>query len=167
MKCFVETSKKATGMDGEMNYKEYYNSSLQKGLEFQDFVAIALLKEIGIPLTSLSSKKFQFSVGENLQGIEIKFDDKFFDTGNIYIEVKEKSNPINLNYVDSGIYRNDNTWLYLIGNYSTMFIFGKKHLQLMYESQKYREVENSTKTSIGFLVPVSDATKYSLKKINL
>jgi len=150
-------------MVGEMKYKEYYNECLQKGLEFQDFIATILLKEIGIPLSSFSSKKFQYSIGENLQGIEIKFDDKFKETGNIYIEVKEKSNPNNLNYVDSGIYRNDNTWLYVIGNYNCVYIFGKKHLKLMYTSNKYKEIKKST--SVGFLINSVDADKYCLKKI--
>lgn len=151
-------------MDGATNYKEYYKECLNRGEEFQDFIAIVLLKEIGIPLSSLSSKKFQYSVGENLQGIEIKFDDKFKNTGNVYIEVKEKSHPDNKNYVNSGIYRSDNTWLYIIGDYSCVYIFGKEHLKLMDISKKYREV--TTPTSIGFLIPSSQADKYCLKKLN-
>lgn len=153
-------------MDGVTNYKnynEYYSEKLQEGLEFQDFITDLLIKEIGISLSSYSSKKFQNTIGENKQGFEIKFDNKMIDTGNIYIEVKEKSNPDNANYVDSGIYRNDNTWLYLIGNYTTVYIFGKSLLKLMYESKKYKEVQTST--SIGFLLKKEDADKYCLRKI--
>lgn len=150
-------------MDGEMNYKKHYDGCLQKGLEFQDFIATILVKEMGISLSSFSSKKYQFKIGENMQGIEIKFDDKFKNTGNIYIEVKEKSNPANLNYVNSGIYRVDNTWLYIIGNYECVYIFGKQHLKLMHTSRKYREV--TTPTSVGFLLPSDDADKYCLKKL--
>lgn len=152
-------------MDGEMNYKTYYFEKLEEGLEYQDFITELLIKEIGISLSTFSSKNYQNKIGENRQGFEIKFDNKMLDTGNIYIEVKEKSNPNNQNYVNSGIYRNDNTWLYLIGNYQTVYIFGKSHLKLMYESNKYREVK--TKTSIGFLLPILDANKYCLKNISL
>lgn len=152
-------------MDGEMNYKTYYFEKLEEGLEYQDFITELLIKEIGISLSTFSSKNYQNKIGENRQGFEIKFDNKMLDTGNIYIEVKEKSNPNNENYVNSGIYRNDNTWLYLIGNYQTVYIFGKSHLKLMYEIKKYREVK--TKTSIGFLLPILDANKYCLKNISL
>ena len=151
-------------MDGVTKYKNYYNDCLEKGLEYQDFIASLLIKEVGIPLSSLSSKKYQYSVGENLQGIEIKFDDKYEKTGNIYIEVKEKSNPNNNEYVNSGIYRNDNSWIYLIGNYNEIFIFGKSHLILMHKSNRYRAVKKPT--SIGFLLPKEDAEKYCLKQIN-
>lgn len=152
-------------MDGEMNYKTYYFEKLEEGLEYQDFITELLIKEIGISLSTFSSKNYQNKIGENRQGFEIKFDNKMLDTGNIYIEVKEKSNPNNHYYVNSGIYRNDNTWLYLIGNYQTVYIFGKSHLKLMYESNKYREVK--TITSIGFLLPILDANKYCLKNISL
>lgn len=150
-------------MDGEMKYKEYYNDCLQKGLEYQDFITTVLLSQIGISISSFSSKKYQYQVGENLQGIEIKFDNKLKETGNIYIEVKEKSHPDNVNYIDSGIYRNDNTWLYIIGDYNCVYIFGKEHLKLMYNSKKYKVINKST--SIGFLINKTDADKYCLKKI--
>jgi len=153
-------------MDGETKYKpmtEYYGKMLEKGKEFQDFITKALIHELGIPLSTYSSKEYQTNTGENVQGIEIKFDDRYKETGNIYIEVMEKSNPENERYVQSGIYRNDNTWLYLIGDYNEVFIFGKKTLQGMYRSGKYKEI--TTLTSIGFLVDKKSADKYCIKKL--
>mgnify|MGYP000515657790 CR=1 FL=1 len=144
---------------------ENYKNMLQKGLEFQDFVTDILIKEIGISLSSYSSIKYQYSKGENKQGFEIKFDDKYKNTGNIYIEISEKSNENNINYISSGIYRNDNTWLYIIGNYEEIFIFSKKHLILMHESKRHKEV--ITNTSNGFLIKKEDAEKYCTKKITL
>ena len=142
---------------------ENYKEMLQKGLEYQDFVTDVLINELGIALSSYSSTKYQYTKGENKQGFEIKFDDKYKDTGNIYIEIAEKSNAVNLNFVNSGIFRNDNTWLYLIGNYNEIFIFSKNHLKLMYESKKYKEVE--TETSKGILINKINAEKYCIKKI--
>lgn len=164
MKCFAGESRNKNGMVGETSYKLYYNECLSIGQEFQDFAALVLLKERGIVVTALGTKKYQYSIGENMQGIEIKFDQKTIKTGNMYIEVSEKSDPNNEHYASSGIYRNDNTWLYLIGNYSIMYIFSKKLLQLMYEKDRYRKVE--TPTSRGFLIPVSDAKKYSALTID-
>ena len=142
-----------------------YKEMLEKGLEYQDFITDILLSEIGISLSTYSSKKYQYSVGENKQGIEIKFDDRYKETGNLYIEIKEKSNATNPNYVDSGIYRSDNTWLYVIGDYTEVFIFSKKQLIMMHKKGIFKEV--TTPTSIGFLVPRAKAVKYSIKKIDL
>ena len=142
-----------------------YKLMLEKGLQFQDFITDILIKELGISLSTYSSQKYQNLKGENKQGFEIKFDDKYKDTGNVYIEVAEKSNLLNENFISSGIYRNDNTWLYLIGDYKEIFIFSKKHLKLMYESKKYKEVIIST--SKGMLIKKEDAEKYCIKKITI
>lgn len=154
-------------MAGVTNYNknmtENYAKCLEKGLLFQDFIMNLFMKELGIPISNFSSKKYQYKVGENIQGIEIKFDDRYKDTNNIYIETKEKSNPNNLKFVISGIYRDDNSWLYVIGNYNEVFVFGKSHLVLMHKSHKYREIKTST--SVGFLLPKKEAEKYCLKKI--
>lgn len=152
-------------MAGETNYNmtEQYAQCLEKGLQYQDFVTDVLISELGISLSTYNSKKYQYTKGENKQGFEIKFDDKYKTTGNIYIEIAEKSNANNKEYVKSGIYRNDNTWLYLIGDYKNIFVFSKKHLQLMHEMNKYRKVQ--TATSKGFLIPQKECFKYCVNKI--
>jgi hypothetical protein len=143
---------------------DQYRKCLEKGLEYQDFVCELLISELGIPVTMYASKKWQIQ-GENRQGLEIKFDDRYETTGNIYIEVAEKADANNLNYVRSGIYRDDNTWLFCIGNYSELYIFGKKHLVLMHQRGNFKEVK--TPTSIGFLLDKESAEKYCLKHINI
>jgi hypothetical protein len=143
---------------------KYYEEKLQQGLYYQDFV-IEQLYKIGLPLISYSSKEFQNRIGENKAGIEIKNDQKFRQTNNFYIEVSEKSNANNLQYVKSGIYRNDNTWLYLIGDFKSIYIFSKKQLILLYEKKIFRKVE--TPTSIGYLLPLKNSEKYCIKKIGV
>ena len=152
-------------MVGEMKFKmtENYKEMLQKGLEYQDFVTDVLINELGIALSSYGSTKYQYTKGENKQGFEIKFDDKYKKTNNLYIETEEKSNKLNLYFVASGIFRNDNTWLFVIGNYEEIFIFSKKHLKLMFASKKFRSVE--TETSKGFLIDKISAENYCIKKI--
>ena len=145
-----------------MNYDSYYKDKLEQGLEYQDFVA-DVLYEIGLPIFNYNSKKYQIAKGENKLGIEIKFDNMFSNTGNFWIEVQEKSNPNNTHYVDSGIFRHDNTWLYVIGNYEVIYIFAKKHLQEF--SRKSIIIENSTKTSRGFLLNKTDADRLSIKHL--
>lgn len=134
----------------------YYKEKLEQGLSYQDFV-IEKLYEHGLPLISYSSKKYQVLYGENKAGIEIKNDQKFRETGNFYIEIAEKSHAGMSKFVESGIFRNDNTWLYVIGDYEEIFVFGKKQLKIVSKNVKYKKVEIST--SKGFLLPVKDARK--------
>jgi len=138
---------------------EYYQRMMELGNEFQDYVADVLAKTLGINITAYMSQKYQYNKGENRQGIEIKFDDKYKQTGNLYIEIAEKREETNNDFVDSGIYRQDNTWLYVIGNYNIIFIFFKKFLVCLHKTHKYEEVK--TPTSKGFLLPKKDAEKYS------
>ena len=142
---------------------EYYKEKLEQGLYFQDYV-VELLYKNGIPIISYSSKQYQNMIGENKAGLEIKNDQHFRKTGNLYIETAEKSNAANKEFVPSGIYRNDNTWLYLIGDREKVFVFGKRQLISLHKKNKYRTVETST--SRGFLLPIEDAEKYySLREL--
>lgn len=149
---------------GKRGMTEYYKEMLSKGLHFQDFVIDELYK-IGLPVISYSSKEYQNLIGENKAGIEIKLDQKFRDTGNIYIEYAEKTNADNLNYIDSGILRSDNTWLYLIGDYKTIFIFSKKQLCFLMNSNNVKHIV--TATSKGYLLNKILAEKYCIKIIDV
>lgn len=143
---------------------EYYQTKLEEGVAYQDFV-VEKLYEVGLPIISYSSKKYQLEIGENKAGLEIKNDQKFRSTGNFYVEYAEKSDARNLSFVPSGIMRSDNTWLYLMGDYEEIFVFGKCHLVLAMKRPCFRHVE--IPTSKGFLLPVDAArTTYSIKIIN-
>ena len=133
-----------------------------EGIEFQDFVCEQLAKE-NIILQNLSSKKYQFKIGENLQGFEIKLDNLCTETGRLSIEVAEKFKAENFDWIKSGIYRNDNSWLYIHGNYKIIFIFAKNLLQGLHKSRKYEYAE--TPTVKKFYLPILDAKKYAAKWI--
>lgn len=134
----------------------YYAEKLTQGLEYQDFVMEYLYHQ-GLPLITYTSKKYQIEKGENKLGVEIKFDNNYVKTGNLYIEVMERSN-VNYNYIDSGIFRKDNTWLYIQGNYNEAFVFFKVQLQGL--SKRYNIIEIKNKTSKGFLLPKIDINKF-------
>ena len=143
---------------------EYYKDMLEAGMQYQDFVSDQLRKgEPCIFIGAYSSRKYQFEHGESASGIEIKFDDKMKSTGNLYIEVAEKSNPDIEEYTNSGIMRDDKTWLYLIGDYERAFLFSKNQLKNIYldkpnyKKRGIREVK--TATSIGILYPIESAMK--------
>lgn len=140
----------------------YYREKLKQGIEYQDYI-FDKLYSLGLPLISYGSKKYQIEKGENKAGFEIKFDDKFAITGNFWIEVAEKSNANNEYWIPSGICRDDNTWLYLIGNYEIIYIFAKLHLKLI--QTQYNIIINNTKTSKGFLLPKKRANILAVRII--
>lgn len=149
---------------GKYGMTEYYKEKLEAGLEYQDFVADQLRKsDPCIILGAYSSRKYQNNFGESASGIEIKHDMRLKETGNLYIEVAEKSKAELPEYTPSGIMRNDNTWLYLIGDYEQAFLFSKHQLKSIYADEKHYAQRGITKkqtpTSIGFVYPISSALK--------
>lgn len=140
----------------------YYAKQLELGQQFQDHIACQLQK-IGVILVNYQSKKFQLEQGESLFGAEIKRDGRWRDTGNLYIEIAEKAHPDRMNYIPSGTRRNDNSWLYIIGDEEKAWIFSITMLRLLEEWGRYEG--RTTPTSIGWLLPVDAADKYAAKII--
>ncbi len=139
-------------------------SSFENGTEFQDFVCTELAKE-GIVLQNLASKRYQLAVGENIQGFEIKLDRRFLETGRLSIETAEKSRASNAGWTQSGIYRNDNTWLYIQGNYLRLYIFAKKLLVGLHGTGRYGEHEEYG-TVRAFFLPLAEAEKYCARRLD-
>lgn len=145
-----------------MNYPDAPRADgVQAGMEFQDFVADQLFR-FGIALTAFMSRKYQYERGENLQGIEIKLDDRWHETGRLSIEIAERSDAQSM-WVNSGIYRNDNTWLYVQGNQAGFFIFPRKFLRHMFEKNGYptEEKPKGKPTIRTFYLPVAHAEIYA------
>jgi len=137
---------------------EYYMEMLKEGKEYQDFAAIELLK-VGISINLLTSEKYQKSHGESLAGIEIKHDRQIEKYGNIFFETHEKTKAENQFFVESGILRKDNTWIYAIGDYKVLYLLPKKRLQQLYRNQherktieSYQEKDIKNGTAKGFVL---------------
>ena len=138
---------------------EYYASKLEQGLRFQDCVT-DWLYDHGMVIVTYVSKARGMSA-ENRFGVEIKRDDRFRETGNLFIETAEKSHPDNPQYVASGIYREDNSWLYAIGDEKTLWIFAKRLLTMLDKRYERREIP----TARGYIMPTIDGDKYCAKKL--
>lgn len=138
-----------------------HKDPLQMGAEFLDFV-MEILQKRGVVLQAYTSKKNQYAIGESLQGWEVKLDNRFIETGRLSIEVAEKSKAENPDWIKSGIYRRDNTWIYIQGNYNRFYWFQKSILIGLHKSGKYEEAE-SYGTIKKFYLPISDADKYGIK----
>lgn len=148
----------------ETNYYPDANtlSTLQAGAEFVDFVTI-VMKYKGLYLQPLMSKKAQFQIGESIQGWEVKLDRRFTETGHLHIEIAEKTR-LSRDWVPSGIYRDDNTWLYIQGNFEYFFIFPRKFLTMLHGTGRYKEYA-PTATIRVFQLPLADAERYGEKVI--
>jgi len=143
------------------NYQPYRDVQIQNGEEYQDFVVDCCWDLLGLAVVQYASALYQKTVGESRTGVEIKHDMKFGVTGNLWIELAEKAVPRPGPYAKSGIQRHDNSWLFIIGDYDTVFVFPITLLRLLASSGRYRHIENGSKTSVGFLLPVNDALKYA------
>jgi hypothetical protein len=105
-----------------MSYEAYRNNKIESGLRYQDFAIDLLYQTIGLVVVQYASRMYQISIGESRTGVEIKHDEKYATTGNLWIEVAEKARPRDGDYFPSGICRDDNSWFYVIGNRNIRFV---------------------------------------------
>lgn len=137
--------------------------SFRSGKDYEKFVRKILKDKVNILLDIYESSQDQIAIGESKQGFEIKLDRRISDTGNLSIEIAEKSKASNLRFIPSGIARGDNTWLYLQGNYDVLFIFSKKRLiQIAHEFTL-----DILPTIQRFLMPIERAKTEAIKVIIL
>lgn len=155
----------ATREEARQQYADgYYQRQLEDGLQYQDIVTRELYQR-GIVVVGYASRRFQNSEGENMLGAEIKHDKLFRGTGNLFIETAEKAHPDRPNYTPSGIHRKDNSWLYVIGDERTIYVFSTKYLRKLETVRGYRTIEKPT--SRGFLMPLTQAESYCLRRVDI
>lgn len=153
----METNSNGNGKD----YERYRLNKMESAAVYQDFVVDVCWNLLGLAIVMYTSKAYQIHVGESKTGAEIKHDEKYAQTGNLWIECAEKARPREGGYFPAGIFRGDNSWLYIIGDYDTIYIFPKTILQALAECGRYPIKENRTLTSQGFLLRKKDAEKYA------
>jgi hypothetical protein len=147
-------------METSSEYKTYYFQMLEESQKYTDFLTVELSKR-GLILQMFTSKQYQISHGESHGKIEVKYDRRMCETKNLYIELYEKSNPANKDFIASGVNREDNTILWAQGDYDTLYIFCKKGLKKIIDG--CRKIEKDT--SIGLLLPMVKADQYCALKI--
>lgn len=130
---------------------ELFKDNFEVGNQFADFCVDKLYQE-GLPIVLHAYQRNQINIGESRAGFEFKRDRNFRRTGFLYIEIAEKRKGANTDFVPSGIYANDNAWMWVIGDMQTIFFIGKNHLVRVHQAGKCREVQ--IETSKGFLLPL-------------
>ena len=114
----------------ETNLQRYPNAprpdTIEAGDSFEDYVTDRLA-ESGITLRTYKSAKMQLGVGENRAGFEIKLDEGHQRYSHLSIEIAERRQASGI-WVPSGIFRNDNSWLYIQGNRALFWVLFKPTL---------------------------------------
>ena len=151
-------------MDGQfMETTQYYNIKLKEGQDYEQWVInIYPERYSGRTLCLHEGRQAQLD-GETIEGVEIKYDKRLAETNRIYIETHEKTKVENKEYVKSGIYREDNTKIWLIGDYVIWFLFSKAKLVWLDQlNPPFLYRPPATGTSIGFCLPVQNALRLCL-----
>lgn len=144
-------------------------NNLERGSEFQDFVQDMIALHLGINLQFYTSKRYQYDVGESRQGWEIKLDALCTDTKRLSIETAEKVRASDNVWTPSGIYRTDNTWMYVQGNYDILFLFPKaflKQLHVVKDGHEWRYQRKEEPTIQAFYLPIEDAMRYAARVLD-
>jgi hypothetical protein len=137
----------------------------QEGLEFESYIMDWFCSQKNINLSHYTLLKEQINKGENRQGIEIKNDQRFQETGNLFISVER---DYGYTKYESGVYKNQ-SWLYVIGNENEFYIFATKHLKQYYEHNKpqlfdgFKSIKNGIDK--GFLLSKKQAERICIEKI--
>jgi hypothetical protein len=139
----------------------YYDHQMEVGQKFQKHCHLVVEEFAGKPVKTYTTKEEQYNIGENDANIEIKNDNEWKNTGNLYIEVAEKQRERSGAYYPSGIYRNDKSIYYLIGDTSVAWLFLKKDLQRIAETLHQVTIP----TSQGLLLKTYKADKICMAKI--
>lgn len=116
-----------------------------EGEEYEDFIIEEMSKRHWI-LQIRRSKRYQYRKGETLQNVEIKYNKRMKDTGNLFIET-----------TPGGIYGKN--IIFVTGDYSKAFVLSTNELRRVHKTGKYKVVNFPNQ---GMLLPVKDAEAISI-----
>lgn len=138
-----------------------FDKRLDIGKQFE-VEASHFLTSVGFPIGLNFSAQGQWEFGESSAHCEIKKDQNFRRTGNLFIETRERRDDTGLSkWRDAGIYDASKPWFYLIGDKTIIWLLGVRSLKLQHKSGEHRFV--SLPTSEGFLLPVPKANELCIK----
>lgn len=126
---------------------------LKIGKAFEEAASYYLHSQ-GFPLRPLLTAKGQWEHGENLAHVEIKFDQKVEETGNLFIETRERRDSSGKSHWrEAGIYDQHNPWFYLIGDSKKLWLLNVRELRRLFESLNPKCTSKQTATAEGFIIP--------------
>lgn len=124
---------------------EKFEQLRAEGEEYEDFIIEEMSKRHWI-LQIRRSKRYQYRKGETLQNIEIKYNKRMSETGNLFIET-----------TPGGIY--GKSIIFVTGDYNKAFVLSTNELKRMHSSGNYRAVSFPNQ---GMLLPVKEAERIAI-----
>jgi len=106
---------------------ENFEELLAEGEEYEDFIVEEMGKRNWI-LQIRRSRRYQYRKGETLQKVEIKYNKRMSETGNLFIET-----------TPGGIYGTN--IIFVTGDYHKAFVLSTNELRRAHRSGKYKEVK--------------------------
>lgn len=161
------------GTSGEMTRMsvEYPDNKhadpLKIGEAYQEKIARIIKERYGVTIHYYKTKREQYTIGESVEGFEIKFDSWISRSGRMSIEVGEKTRKDLPHFTDSGILRMDNTKWYCQGDNFYCWVFSKKKLRDYYFMSKPHVIDDNPPTIRKFYIRLDVADKLAAKKIKL
>ena len=147
----------------DVRTNEDFQIDLRAGQEYEDFVAEQLWHHRW-PIYVYQSRKWQWKSGESVNGIEIKLDRKFRDTGNLFIETAERRTTTGASqWRPSGIYDEHEPRILAIGDYRTIYLLGVRWL--IHGLVNHLEIEKGTFR--GYVLKLSHAESSALDIIEV
>jgi hypothetical protein len=135
---------------------------LKLGEIYQDLIAFKLSHLYGIETHFYKNRDEQYTVGESVEGLEVKFDSYCTVTRRLSIEVGEKTKLSVVQFTPSGILREDNTVLYAQGNLKRAWVFEKKRLRQYYRDQEPETIDNDPPTIKKFYLYIRTADSIAM-----
>jgi hypothetical protein len=131
---------------------DYYAEQLALAEAWERYI-VARLRREGIPAERHDTKDSQIRYGDMRIGpdhVELKYDQKFVETGNLFIEVAEKRRAEQAQWMPSGIYASSLARWYGVGDHRDWFLFERVALRDVARPERIITIKRAT--SQGFLL---------------
>lgn len=135
---------------------DYYTVQRALGEAYERYIVARLHRE-GIPIVRHETQAAQFAHGDVRIGadhVEIKLDQQFAVTTNLYIETAEKRRREQATWTPSGIFSRSTARWYGIGDYRDWFLFEREHLRQNARAERLLTIARGT--SQGYLMRSSE-----------
>lgn len=152
-----------------------FNDLLSHGEGLECYVVTALGAK-GIVLGRYDNRDDQWNYGDLYVGeapnkndantnIEVKYDRRYHQTGNLFIETGAKINKSESTFKRGGIMASANWRWLLTGDYRDLFMFKRSELKRLYTKHEHKNVrEIPCGTALGFLLRPSQIRQFTIKK---
>ena len=136
-----------------MNWRDNYLKQLEESQEFVSYWIELINRKTSMELTPIYSSTLQRKMlCDTREGFEFKYDRKSSTSKNFWIEIAEKNDPTQEDFVDAGICRKDNAWMYCMGDFEKLWFLPKRKLLEEYKKGEHKILSNKAGTSRGFLL---------------